>query len=238
MLQFALVGLMAVGHAGDLDVTHPAAARFAQVLAQLHRHVTLDDLAVVQVHLYLQIGRADGLHHGMRLVLAVQKEARDVAGVDRLDLHRHTLRRGLLRGPGQVGQVAVLQRLAGHTGRRQASHHMHPAAAQRLGIGQGLLDKAAAELVDAVGQAGQAALAGLEVAGRRVEQCLHQAVLLQLRGQVGRRDGIGKQVLDGVEAIGRSGRKAVDEGVLGVHHRQVGGKTGHGGLNPEVRGAG
>ncbi len=37
--------------------------------------------------------------------------------------------RGLLRRPGQVGQVCVAQRGAVGPSRHQAGHHMHPAAA-------------------------------------------------------------------------------------------------------------
>ena len=66
------------------------------------------------------------------------------------------------------------------------------------------------------------------VAGRRVEQHLLQAVVCRRcamsRGVV----RIGKQVLHRREAIGRRGGEAVEEVVLGVHHRQVGGKTRHG----------
>ena len=120
-------------------------------------------------------------------------------------------------------------------GRCQAGHHVHPLATQRVGIGQGLLDEAAAELVDPVGQAGQAAFTGVEIARRGVEQRLCQAVGLQPGRQLGGRDGVGEQVFDRVEAIGSRSGEAVEEGVLGVHHRQVGGEAGHGSLRGDGR---
>ena len=142
---------------------------------------------MVQVELHLQVGRAHRLHDGVGLVLAVQEEAGDVAGVDRLDQHLHAVRRGLLRRPGQVGQVAVAQRGAVGAGGHQAGHHMDALAAQRRGVRQRLVEQAATELVHPVGQAGQATLAGVEVAGRGVEQRLRQAMLLQPRRQFGSR---------------------------------------------------
>jgi hypothetical protein len=65
-------------------------------------------------------------------------------------------------------------------------------------------------------------------AGRRVEQHLLQVVGLQAFDEflLGKR--IGKQVLHSFEAVFRGRLEAVEEGQLGVHHRQVGGKTGHG----------
>ena len=220
---------MAVGHAGDLQMADLAGlALSGQVLAQFHRQVALDDLAVVQVHLHLQAGRAYGLHQRMGLVLAVQVIARDVSGVDRLDQHRDAQRRGLRCGPGQIGLVGLGQRFLRRAGRRQTGHHVHSRASQRDRVRQGLLDEAAAEFGDPVRQAGQPALARLEVAGWRVEQRLGQPQVVQAGGDLLAVKCIGKQVLDRVEAVGRSGRKAVEEAVLGVHHRQVGGESRHG----------
>ena len=56
-----------------------------QIEAQLLREVAFDDLAVVQVHLDLEVPRADLGDRRMRVVLAIEEEARHVARVDRLD---------------------------------------------------------------------------------------------------------------------------------------------------------
>ena len=42
-----------------------------------------------------------------------------------------------------------------------------------------------------------------------------------------RRQFVGEEELDGLEAVARGRREAVEEGVLRVHHRQVGGKARH-----------
>ena len=93
---------MPLRHAGDLEVADAAGG---QVLADLHRHVAFDDLAVVQVHLHLHVGLADLGHQFVRMVLPVEEEAGDVARVDRLQQQVHALPRGLARGPAQVGDV-------------------------------------------------------------------------------------------------------------------------------------
>ena len=75
---------MAHGHASDLEVPDPSRR---QVLANLHRHVAFHDLAVVQIHLHLDIVHPNALHDLMRLRLVVQKESGDITGVDRLNQH-------------------------------------------------------------------------------------------------------------------------------------------------------
>ena len=103
---------------------------------------------------------------------------------------------------------------------------MHARAVQRLRIGQRLGD-AVAKLRLAPGQAGQASLAVLPVARRRVEQHLLQSVGLQPCRQLARLVGIGEQELHALEAVARGGFEAVEEIELGVEHGQVGGKAGH-----------
>ncbi|KAG0738589.1 hypothetical protein G6F24_017571 [Rhizopus arrhizus] len=65
IVQFAQVGLVPVGHAGDLDV---ADAR--HIALQLHGDVAFDDLAVIAVELHFQVGCADLGADGLRVVLA------------------------------------------------------------------------------------------------------------------------------------------------------------------------
>ena len=81
MIELAKVRLEALGHAGNLEVPDPASG---QVLADLHCHITLDNLAVVQIELNLDVVGADLIHQLVRIVLAVQEKAGDVARVDRL----------------------------------------------------------------------------------------------------------------------------------------------------------
>ncbi|KAG0736575.1 hypothetical protein G6F24_018290 [Rhizopus arrhizus] len=124
---------------------------------------------MVQVHLHLQVGRIDGLHYRMRVVLEVQDIAGDVARIDGFDQHRDARRTGLARGPVQVLAVAIQQGLARHVGRRQARHHVDIRAGQRRRVGQRLFAPRLDFCLPA-GQGGQPALALADHAGRRDEQ--------------------------------------------------------------------
>src|SRR3990167_5235865 len=53
VVQLAPVGLVAPGHTGNLNMRHPARGH---VLVQLGGHVSLHDLAVVDVHQHLEVG--------------------------------------------------------------------------------------------------------------------------------------------------------------------------------------
>ena len=133
-----------------------------------------------------------------------------------------------LRRPSEVGQVGGQQLGALDPHGREAGHHVHARALQRLRVLQRRVDRTA-ELVFAAGQRGHAALAALPVAGRPVEQHLLQTVLGQARAERLRLVRVGKQVLHRLEAVGRRGGKAVEEFVLRIEHAQVGGEAGHGG---------
>src|SRR5690606_25484483 len=76
-------------------------------------------------------------------------------------------------------------------------------------------------------QAGQAALAGLPVAGRRVEQHQLLAGTAQRRRDLCRGVSVGKLAFDGAEAILRGGFDTLQERQLGVHRRKVGGESRH-----------
>jgi len=159
--------------------------RIAEVLADFHRHVALDDLAVVQVHLHQQVRCADFAHDFMRMVLPVQKVAGNVAGIDRFDQDLHAGAGRLLASPGEVLEVGGAVRGAVRALGQQARHQVHAPAAQRLGVGQRRLSHAGAKLRLASGQAGQAAFAFVPVARRAVEQRLRKAVGLQLLRNLG-----------------------------------------------------
>ena len=88
--------------------------------------------------------------------------------------------------------------------------------------------QAALQFGEARRQRGKALLAGGPVARRQVEQRLRQAVALEpLADRLGRML-IGKEEFDRGEAGFRRGLEAVEERHLVEHHREVGGKTGHG----------
>jgi hypothetical protein len=84
-----------------------------------------------------------------------------------------------------------------------------------------------AKLVHTIGQARNAALAGVPIAGGQVVQHELQAVVVKALLDVGGGKRVGKQKLDGGEArLGRA-LEAVEERMLGEHHRQIGGELGH-----------
>ena len=93
------------------------------------------------------------------------------------------------------------------------------------------LGDAAAELRDAIGQAGDATLAGVPVAGRQVVQHELQAVRVQARTDLGGAVGVREQELDRLETGPGCPLEAVEEGNLREEHREVGGEARHGG-NP------
>ena len=93
---------------------------------------------------------------------------------------------------------------------------------------------AVAELGDAVRVAGDAALAGVPVAGRQVVQHQLQAVGVEPLPDLGGVEGIREQELDGLEAGLGGALEAVEERHLGEQHRQVGGETRHVGLRSVV----
>ena len=107
----------------------------------------------------------------MRLVLAVEKETRHVARVDRLDQDVNAVRRRQIGGTVQVGHVGGAQRVRINALRHQPCHDMDARALQRLGIGDGLR-QALTKLALAARDAGQPALTGVPVARRCVEQHL------------------------------------------------------------------
>lgn len=72
VVQFAGVWLVAIRHTGNLDVANAAVLRIVKVLSQFCGDIAFDDLAVVKIHLYLEIRRADLRDDGMGIILAVE----------------------------------------------------------------------------------------------------------------------------------------------------------------------
>ena len=232
-MQLAPIRLVPLRHARHLDVAH---APRGQVGAQLGGHITLHDLAVVQVHLHLQVGRRHGLHQAVGLVLGLQKIARHVAPIDRRNQHLHPhVSRGLRR-PAQVFVGRADQGFARQRVRHQAGHDVDPRAAQHLGVVQALPDAFAkvglfpghAQAAAPPGLPGLGHLRQISASGRGVEQHLLQAMLRQLLRQLLGRVGIGKQVFHRPETVPGGRTEAGQERQLGVHQREVGGTAGHG----------
>ena len=151
----------------------------------------------------------------------VEEEAGNVARVDRLDDQPDA---GLLELAGGVGQVFdehIFQLSPIDALRGNAGEAVDLAATERPGIGDRGVD-AAAELVDAVGQHRDAALALAPVAGRQVEQDLRQSVLAEAGSDHLRRMIVGSEILNALEACAGGGVEAVEEFVLAKEHRQIG----------------
>ncbi len=221
VVDLAVVGFVAVGHACDLDV-----ADAAQVPFEPAREVALADLAVIEVHLHAQVGRAHLSHHVVRLLLRGEEVARCVAPIERFDQQRDAQRRHARGGLAQVGHVGGVQ--AGPVGAlgHDAGHGVQALAAGGLGVAQGRF-QVGGEFGLAAREAGHAALADGLVARRQVEQGLREAVVAQAARDLVGVELVREQVLDGVEAIGGGCGEALQEGHFGVHQREVGGESGH-----------
>ena len=174
VIDFANVGLGAPRHVRDLhmaDVRH--------VHPQLLGQVALDDLRVVEVHLHLEVLRADLGPDRVRLRLRVQQITREVAGVDRLDHDRHALARRFGAGKAQVANVRARAPLAlGRIGPfgNDAGHDVDARASERLRVLQRVRD-GRSELVLAPRQRCEAAIAGRPVARRCIDQHDFKAML-------------------------------------------------------------
>ena len=221
VVDLARARLVAARVVGQL---HVADAR--QVLLQRGRQLALGALGVVDVVLHEGVGRAHLVEDGQGLVRAVQVEAGNVEGVDGLDQQAQIGRAQRRCGKAQVVHEGAAQQRGIGTGRRLAGQAVELGHAQRMAIGHGL-GHAGAELVHAVGVAGNAALARIPVAGRQVVQHDLQAVGVHALLDLFDRMGVGKQEFHGLEAGARRALEAVEEGHLGEQHAEVGSKTGH-----------
>src|SRR5450759_446734 len=172
IVDLANVGLMALGHARDLDI-----ADAGDVFPELHRQVALHDLAVIEIHLHLQVGRADFGANGVRLVLAVQEKTRDVARVDRLDHDGDAGRGRLSRRIVEIAHVGFAVARALLARPDQTGHQVHALVAEHARILERARD-AAPEFVFATGQRGEAAFARIPIARRAVEQGLGKSCIL------------------------------------------------------------
>ncbi len=215
---------MASGNAGDLDV-----ADVRRVPAQLLRQVALDDLRVIEVHLHLEIARADLVADRVCLRLRGEQIAGEVARIDRLDQDRHPLRSRFGACETQVAHVRARAPLAFggvRALRHDSRHHVDARAMQPLRVLQRIRDRRG-ELVLAPRQRREPAIARSVVAGRRVDQHDLELVRLLLRDEFRDPELVGERELDGAKAGMRGLRKTLEERHLVEQERQVGGKARH-----------
>ena len=134
-----------------------------QVLLQRRGQLAFHALRVVDVVLHVRVVGADLVEDRQRLRRAAQVEAGDVEGVDRLDQQPDARLLQLGRGVAQVGDEGAAQRRVARAERRLAGQAVELLHAERARVVD-RLRHAVAELVDPIGQAGDAALAGVPVA--------------------------------------------------------------------------
>src|SRR5665213_12763 len=80
IIDLAAIGLVAVGHAGDLDVAVAAEQRFGMT-----REIAFADLAMVEIELHRHVGARDAVEERHRLLRCAQEIAGIVVSVERLD---------------------------------------------------------------------------------------------------------------------------------------------------------
>ena len=176
-----------------------------------------------------RLGAPIGLHDAVRVVLPVQKEAGNVARVDRFDQHVAPGARGLPRGPRQV----AIGRWP--PARRTLDARRAPGPPSRARAGSpapGHIDSAwSMPRRNSSSRPGRQAMprspASQSPGGALNSTCCRP--WSASRAPATRRlVGVGEQVLDRLEAVGRRRGKAVEEVVLRVEHAEVGGEAGHG----------
>ena len=105
---------------------------------------------------------------------------------------------------------------------------MELTAVQRIGVAEGVIDRAA-EIVLPARQRSEAALAGIPVARREVEERLGQPVIVEPgRNLRRRREIVGKQILDRLKACAPRRLETVEKFELLEEETEVGGEFRHG----------
>ena len=195
--------------------------------ADLRRQVAFHDLAVVQVHLHLQVRRADALDDRVRVGLGVQQVAGEVARVDRLDQRVEPVIAQTLRGPGDVVDVGLALRdalaLAPTRPAIRCTRGQPSAFAYSIARSTPRRNSSCRP-----GRAGDTPLPAGPVPRRCIDQHLLQAVPVEFVADRRRAELVGELALDRLEAVGGAGAETLEERHLVVHHRQVGGEMRHG----------
>src|SRR3954471_6669636 len=214
--------LVAIGNVGDLHV-----ADASEQALERAREIALHDLHVEEVVLQPRVGLAGRVQHIDRLRAVAEEGARNAARVERLD---HQLDAHFVETPRGVAHVRHqhVEMLA--IDRRQAGNAVEPRAADPGRVVDGTVD-AVPELALAAWQAGDAALAAGEIAGRQVVQHHLDTGRAGGRCQLVSGVGVGKLVLDVAEAGGARGGDAIREVVLDVQGGEIGGELRHNGQN-------
>ena len=157
---------------------------------------------------------------------AREKEARDVARVDRLDEQLDPGFLQLERGEFQVGDEGGALTLGGGVG-THARQAVQLLALQRLRVFDRLAH-AVLKFADAIGMAGDAAFAFIPIPGGQVVQHLGETVLLQRLGELLLGVRVREHVLHALEARSRRGGEAVHERMLVEEQGEIRAELGHG----------
>ena len=149
-------------------------ARFALIV---RGEFAFHQLHVIDVVLQEQVGRARFGDQIQRLRRPAEVEARNVAGVDRLD-QQPDARRAAAGPPRSAGwrRTSRAAPSASTPGGAMPDEAIDLRAAERLRVVDRLAD-AVLEFADPIGEAGDPALAFRPVAGRQIVQHLHERVL-------------------------------------------------------------
>ena len=136
VVELARIGLQTVRRARYLDVADVAVRAAAEVRLQLLRHPALDDLAVVEVELHLDVRGAYLDREGVRVGLTIEGIAGIVARIERLDEQGDAgLRRPRRRGP-EVGNEGGPALLIGRIRGRNPPHRVQPRTAGRPAVAE------------------------------------------------------------------------------------------------------
>jgi hypothetical protein len=185
--------------------------------------VAANDLNVIKVELDAQVHRADYADDVGRMLDAIEKIARTVARIERLDQKRDAGQRRLLRCSRKIPDEDRLRRRP--LFRRDATGKaMDGAAADRDDIVYRELER----VLPFALAAGHGGKSGFTLpTERRVDAELHQTMPLQLGLHSEWRHVVGILQLDRAEACRSRRAKALDQRTFGEQKGEVGGEAGH-----------
>ena len=181
---------------------------------------------MIEVELQLEVRGAHFVDDILHLVGRVGEVAGNIAMVDRLHHQGEAHPGGAVAGLPEIGDERAMHRRRIGARCDQARHDVQRLALQRLCVVEGLVESGG-KVGFAAGQGGQSALALAPVARRQVEQRLGELVLPEFGRDVCGGRLVGKQDLDGLEAVRRRSTEAPHEGNFLVYPRQIGGELGH-----------
>ena len=220
---------MATRRVGELDV-----ADHVSVLGDLRHDILAHDRHVIDVVFDAERRVAGAAHHIERLLGGRHQEVRPVLGVDCLDDGPHA---GRLESIGRIGTVfrhGIEATLAAQLiDRRAAGEHVDGAGLEHLDIGQRLVDRTL-EVVLSAGHCRDAGTVGRDVAGRKVDHRHVDAGFVLGGFEVGNRRVVREGDLDRAEAGALGRTEAREQRILLEHERNIGRKTRHNALPPDL----